>query len=129
MQRHMMKSKIHRATVTEADLNYEGSLTVDQELLDAAKMLPYEMVKVYNVNSGDRFETYVIPGQAGSGVICLNGAAARKGQKGDLIIIVTSCWLSEEELKGFEPVVVLVDEHNHVKSLIKEQAQHLKVAH
>lgn len=129
MQRHLMKSKIHRATVTQADLNYEGSLTVDQELLDAAKMLPYEMVKVYNINTGDRFETYVIPGQAGSGVICLNGAAARKGQKGDLIIVVTSCWLSESELKGFEPVVVLVDEKNHVKSLIKEQAQHLKVAH
>jgi aspartate 1-decarboxylase len=128
MQRHMMKSKIHRATITMADLNYEGSLTVDQELLDAAQMVPYEMVKVYNINTGDRFETYVIPGQAGSGVICLNGAAARKGQKGDLIIIVTACWLEEQELEGFEPVVVLVDENNRVKSLIKEQAQPLQLA-
>lgn len=82
MQRLMMKSKIHRATVTEADMHYASSLTVDQELLDVAQMVPYEMVKVYNVNYGDRFEIYVIPGPAGSVILCLNGAAARKGQKG-----------------------------------------------
>jgi len=122
MQRHMMKSKIHRATVTEADLEYEGSLTVDQELLDAAQMLPYEMVKVFNCNSGDRFETYVIPGPAGSGVICLNGAAARKGQKGDLLIIVTSTWLDQAELEDYQPVVVLVDEKNRIKARLPESA-------
>ncbi len=127
MHRHMMKSKIHRATVTEACLDYEGSLTVDQNLLDAAAMLPYEMVKVYNVNNGERFETYVIPGEAGSGVICLNGAAARKGQKGDLLIIVTSCWLSEAEVAKHQPVVVLVDDKNRVKSLLtgSQPALHL----
>jgi len=128
MQRFMMKSKIHRATVTQADLNYEGSLTVDQELLDAAQMVPYEMVKVYNVNSGDRFETYVIPGEAGSGVICLNGAAARKGQKGDLVIIVTSCTLDEKELAAHEPVVVLVDGDNRIKSMKRGESAFLKVA-
>ena len=122
MQRHMMKSKIHRATVTEADLEYEGSLTVDQELLDAARMLPYEMVKVFNCNSGDRFETYVIPGPAGSGVICLNGAAARKGQKGDLLIIVTTAWLDEAELEDYQPVVVLVDEENRIKARLPQSA-------
>ena len=122
MQRHMMKSKIHRATVTEADLEYEGSLTVDQELLDAAQMLPYEMVKVFNCNSGDRFETYVIPGPAGSGVICLNGAAARKGQKGDLLIIVTTAWLDEAELEDYQPVVVLVDEDNRIKARLPQSA-------
>ncbi len=122
MQRHMMKSKIHRARVTEADLEYEGSLTVDQELLDAAQMLPYEMVKVFNCNSGDRFETYVIPGPAGSGVICLNGAAARKGQKGDLLIIVTSTWLDQAELAEYQPVVVLVDENNRIKARLPQGA-------
>ncbi len=120
MQRHMMKSKIHRAKVTEADLEYEGSLTVDQELLDAAQMLPYEMVKVFNCNSGDRFETYVIPGPAGSGVICLNGAAARKGQKGDLLIIVTSTWLDQAELAEYRPVVVLVDQNNRIKARLPQ---------
>ncbi len=128
MQRFMMKSKIHRATVTEADLHYEGSLTVDQELLDAAQMVPYEMVKVYNVNSGDRFETYVIPGPAGSGVMCLNGAAARKGQRGDLLIVVTSCVLEEAEVAGHKPVVVLVDEHNRIKKQSDGEKAFLKVA-
>ena len=128
MQRFMMKSKIHRATVTEAELHYEGSLTVDQELLDAAQMVPYEMVKVYNVNSGDRFETYVIPGQAGSGIICLNGAAARKGQRGDLLIIVTSCVMDEKEVANHKPVVVLVDGDNRIKKQSNGETACLMVA-
>lgn len=128
MHRHMMKSKIHRATVTEACLDYEGSLTVDQHLLDAAAMVPYEMVKVYNVNNGERFETYVIPGEPGSGVLCLNGAAARKGQRGDLLIIVTSAWLSEQEVAKHHPVVVLVDEKNRVKTLLDEPQAALHLA-
>lgn len=128
MHRHMMKSKIHRATVTEACLDYEGSLTVDQDLLNASAMVPYEMVKVYNVNNGERFETYVIPGEPGSGVLCLNGAAARKGQKGDLLIIVTSAWLAEDEVAEHKPVVVLVDENNKVKSKLTESQPSLHLA-
>jgi len=120
MQRHLMKSKLHRVTVTQADLEYEGSLTVDQDLLDAARMVPWEMVKVFNCNNGERFETYVIPGPAGSGVICLNGAAARKGQPGDKLIIVTTCWLDEAEVPHHQPVIVLVDDHNRVKTLLAE---------
>lgn len=128
MQRHMMKSKIHRATVTEADLNYEGSLTVDQELLDAANMVPYEMVKVFNVNTGDRFETYVISGPRHSGQICLNGAAARKGAVGDLLIIVTTCNLEEAELAKHKPIAVLVDEHNRIKAVHTDNTEPLRLA-
>lgn len=112
MKRIMFKSKIHRATVTGADLNYEGSITVDSELLKLADIYPYEKVDVYNVTNGERFSTYVIPGEPGSGEICLNGAAARKVQKGDLVIIVSYCELTEEEIKEFSPTVVLVDEEN-----------------
>jgi aspartate 1-decarboxylase len=128
MQRHMMKSKIHRATVTEACLNYEGSLTVDQDLMDAATMIPYEMINVYNVNSGDRFETYLLPGPRGRGDICLNGAAARKGQVGDKIIIVTSCMLNEAELASHEPVVVLVEDQNRIKKESHSEQAFLKLA-
>lgn len=128
MQRHMMKSKIHRAMVTEADLNYEGSLTVDQELLDAAKMVPYEMVKVFNVNNGERFETYVISGPRHSGQICLNGAAARKGAVGDLLIIVTTCMLDEAELAEHQPVAVLVDDSNRIKAVHTDKTQALRLA-
>lgn len=128
MNRHMMKSKIHRATVTEACLDYEGSLTVDSTLLEAAAMIPYEMVKVYNVNNGERFETYVIPGEPDSGVLCLNGAAARKGHKGDLLIIVTSAWMTEEEVAEHRPVAVLVDEKNKIKSKLTESQACLQLA-
>lgn len=128
MHRHMMKSKIHRAMVTEACLDYEGSLTVDSTLLEAAAMIPYEMVKVYNVNNGERFETYVIPGEPDSGVLCLNGAAARKGQKGDLLIIVTSAWLSDAEVAQHRPVAVLVDEKNRVKTKLTETQPCLQLA-
>ena len=89
MERQMLRAKLHRATITEADLDYEGSLTIDKDLLDAVGIIPFERVKVYNINNGERFDTYAIEGEAGTGVIGLNGAAARKGMVGDLIIIVT----------------------------------------
>lgn len=115
MQRHMLKSKIHRATVTEADLHYEGSLTIDRELMDAVGLYPFERVKVYNINNGERFDTYVIEGQAGSGIIGLNGAAARKGMVGDKIIIVSYAFFGDDELAGFTPKVVLLNEANQIK--------------
>jgi aspartate 1-decarboxylase len=111
----MMKSKIHRATITEANLAYEGSLTIDADLMRAADILPYEMVHVYNISNGERFETYAITGEAGSGVICLNGAAARKGAVGDLIIITTYATYDAAELQEHRPLVVLVDGHNRLK--------------
>jgi len=111
MRRIMFKSKIHRAKVTGADLNYEGSITIDSELLKLADIFPYEKVDIYNVTNGERFSTYVIPGQPG-GEICLNGAAARKVQKGDTVIIVSYCELSDDEIKNYSPIVVLVDEEN-----------------
>lgn len=115
MLRVMLKSKIHRATITEANLNYEGSLTVDATLLQAADILPYEMVHIYNISNGERFETYAIEGAPGSGVICLNGAAARKGHPGDLIIITTFSTYTAEELAAHKPKVVLVDGANRRK--------------
>lgn len=115
MVRTMLKSKIHRATITEANLTYEGSLTIDGQLMDLANILPYEMVYVYNINNGERFETYAIEGEAGSGVICLNGAAARKGMPGDLIIITTFATYSAAELAGHEPQIVYVDAGNRPK--------------
>jgi aspartate 1-decarboxylase len=111
----MLRSKIHRATVTEANLEYEGSLTVDETLLEAAGILPYEQVMVSNLNNGERFETYVIPGPRDSGVICLNGPTARKGAPGDKIIIFCYEYYSEEELKAFQPIIVQVDESNRFR--------------
>ena len=115
MVRTMLKSKIHRATITEANLTYEGSLTIDAQLLELANILPYEMVYVYNINNGERFETYAIEGKAGSGVICLNGAAARKGMPGDLIIITTFASFEAAELENHQPQIVYVDADNHPK--------------
>jgi aspartate 1-decarboxylase len=115
MQRHMLKSKIHRATITDADLNYEGSLTIDKELLSAVDLHPYERVMVYNINNGERFDTYAIEGQPGSGVIGLNGAAARKGLIGDQIIIVSYAFFSEEELNNYSPKIVLLNKSNKIK--------------
>ncbi|NCN11517.1 MAG: aspartate 1-decarboxylase [Leptospira sp.] len=110
------KGKIHRATVTEADLNYEGSLTIDMDLVDAAGMIPYEKVQVVNVNNGSRFETYIIAGKRGSGTICLNGACARLGMKGDKVIIITYAQLEAAQVpKAYEPKVVHVDDHNVMK--------------
>ena len=115
MHRIMLKSKIHRALVTEADLNYEGSLTIDETLMQAADIRPFEQVKVYNISNGERFDTYAIVGGAGSGVIGLNGAAARKGQVGDLIIIASYAVMAEDELEGFQPCILLMDDHNRIK--------------
>ena len=114
MQRHLMKSKIHRATITSADLHYEGSLTVDQDLLDAADLQHHEEIQVVNVNNGARFTTYVIPGPRGSGVIQLNGAAARLGMAGDLVILISYGMFDEREAAAFTPSVVFVDAQNRI---------------
>ena len=116
----MLKSKIHRATITDADLNYEGSLTIDKELLDAVDLHPYERVMVYNINNGERFDTYAIEGEAGSGVIGLNGAAARKGLIGDQIIIVSYAFFSEEELESYKPKIVLLNKSNRIKRWLQK---------
>jgi aspartate 1-decarboxylase len=121
MLRVMMKSKIHRATVTQADLGYEGSLTISAELMRAADILPYEMVHVYNISNGERFETYAIEGEENSGIICLNGAAARKGTVGDLIIITTYATYEAAELAEHQPKVILVDRSNRMKSTAKSE--------
>lgn len=114
MNRVMFKSKIHRATVTQAELHYEGSLTIDENLMDAADLLAYEKVSVVNINNGERFETYVIPGKRGSKVMCLNGAAARKAMIGDRIIVITYATMTDEEARHYKPTVVLVDEQNNI---------------
>jgi aspartate 1-decarboxylase len=111
----ILKSKIHRATVTDADLNYEGSITIDEDLIDAANMTVHEKVAVVNNNNGERFETYVIRGERGSGTICLNGAAARKVQKGDIIIILSYALMSPEEAGTFHPAVIHLDGSNRIK--------------
>ncbi len=115
MRRTMMKSKLHRARVTDANLNYEGSLTIDGQLMELADILPYEQVRVYNVSTGARFETYAIEGPRGGGDICLNGAAARMGAAGDLIIIVTYADYEEEEARRHSPRVILLDYRNKPK--------------
>lgn len=117
MTREMLKSKIHKATVTQAELNYEGSLTVDTTLLEAADIKEYEKVQVVNLNNGKRFETYTIPGKRNSGIICLNGPAARLGSVGDEIIIITYCQYTEEELKKHKPRIVYLDKKNRVKKI------------
>ncbi len=108
------KSKIHRAKVTDADLNYEGSITIDKKLMDAALILPHEKVQVLNLNNGARFETYVLVAEADSGTICLNGPAARLGEVGDLLIIVSYCELELEEAKKYLPKVIFVNEENKI---------------
>ncbi len=115
MFRLMLRSKIHRATVTDANLEYEGSLTVDPLLLEAAGILPYEQVSVSNLNNGERFETYVIPGKRGAGEMVLNGPTARKGLKGDKVIVFCYEYFNEEELKSYKPRIVLVDENNRLR--------------
>ena len=105
----VVKSKIHRATVTEANLNYIGSITIDEDLMDAANLIPHEKVSVVNNNNGERFETYIIKGKRGSGVICLNGAAARKVQPGDTVIIMSYALMDFEEAKAFKPAIIFPD--------------------
>lgn len=121
MWRTMCKSKIHRATVTGANLNYVGSITIDAELLEQADILPYEKVQVVNNNNGARLETYTILGQRGSGEICLNGAAARLVQPGDTVIIISYAQYSREELSHFRPRVVFVDENNRITQVIDDE--------
>ena len=112
MQRTMCKGKIHRATVTQANLNYVGSITIDVDLLEAADIYPYEKVQVVNLNNGSRLETYTIAGARGSGVICLNGAAARLAAEGDIVIIMSYGQYDEEEIRSLEPRLVFVDAAN-----------------
>lgn len=112
MQRMMLQSKIHRATVTDANLHYEGSITVDESLMEKANLVPFEQVHIYNVSNGERFETYVIRGPRNSGTICLNGAAARRVAKGDLIIIASYAMMDAEEAKLHNPRLVYVDAQN-----------------
>ncbi len=114
MQRFMMKSKIHRATVTSADLHYEGSLTVDQDLMDAADLVSYEEIQVVNVNNGARLTTYVVPGPRGSGVVQLNGAAARLGLPGDKVILISYGVYPDADARRHAPRVVFVDERNRI---------------
>ena len=120
----MMHGKIHRATVTEANLNYVGSITIDEDLLDAAGILPGEKVQIVNNNNGARLETYTIPGKRGTGVICLNGAAARCALEGDIVIIIAYAQMDEKEAKALEPKVVLVDKRNHIVKNFEEKAGH-----
>lgn len=121
MFRMMMNSKLHRATVTESNLNYVGSITIDSDLLDAAGLLPNEKVHIVNNNNGARFETYIIAGERGSGVICINGAAARLVQQGDIVIIISYVYVTDEEASFHEPTVLLMDEQNGIKDIIKEK--------
>ncbi len=114
---NLLKSKIHCATVTEANLQYMGSITIDEALMEEAHILPNERVQVVDNNNGARLETYVIPGPRGSGVICLNGAAARCAQVGDIVIIMAYAFFTEDEARGYRPTVVMVDEKNHVREV------------
>ncbi len=109
MMIEVLKSKIHRVTVTDANLNYVGSITIDEDLMDAANLIGNEKVEVLNINNGERFETYVIKGERGSGMICLNGAAARKAEVGDIVIILSYALMDFEEAKTFSPAIVIPD--------------------
>ncbi len=115
----LCKSKIHRAKVTEAELYYEGSITIDEQLLNASGILPYEKVQIVNVNNGARLETYTIPGKPNSGIVCLNGPAARMGSVGDEIIVISYAEFEEKEASGYEPTVVLVDSRNMIRKVLK----------
>lgn len=121
MFRTMMKSKLHRATVTEANLNYVGSITIDEDLLEAVDMYPNEKVQIVNNHNGARLETYIIPGPRGSGVICLNGAAARLVQPGDNIIIISYVMMTDEEAKQHKPQVAILDHNNKIVNSLYEE--------
>lgn len=114
---NLLKAKIHCATVTEANLHYMGSITIDRDLMEAAGIVAHERVQVVDNNNGNRLETYVIPGPAGSGVVCLNGAAARLVQPGDIVIIMAYAFMDEKEAQNHVPTVVMVDEHNKIKEI------------
>ena len=117
----MLKSKIHRARVTDANIDYEGSISIDTKLMKAANIIPFEQVHVLNINNGARFTTYAIEGGEGTGEICLNGAAARLAVKNDLVIIITYTQVPEEELKNYKPSIVLVDEKNRIATKLDEK--------
>jgi aspartate 1-decarboxylase len=121
MFRTMMKFKLHRATVTEANLHYVGSITIDEDLMNAVDLLPNEKVQIVNNNNGSRFETYVIQGERGSGVICLNGAAARLVHPGDNVIIIGYAMMSEEDAKTHLPKVAILDENNKIKQILGQE--------
>ncbi|MCL1696469.1 MULTISPECIES: aspartate 1-decarboxylase [unclassified Lysinibacillus] len=123
MLRMMMNSKIHRATVTQADLNYVGSITIDEDILDAVGMLPNEKVHIVNNNNGARFETYIIAGERGSGVICVNGAAARLVQRGDIVIIISYVYVDNKEAKDHKPTVAIMGESNTIKEMISYEPE------
>ena len=114
MNVQIFKSKIHRVRVTQAELHYVGSITIDEDLIEAANMIPNEKVQIVNVNNGERLETYVIKGERGSGMVCLNGPAARKVQVGDVVIIISYATMDWEEAKTFEPTVIFPDENNRL---------------
>ena len=126
MMKTMLKCKIHRATVTDAQLHYEGSVTVDRTLMNAAGLVEYEQVHIWNVDNGNRFTTYVIEGEADSGVICLNGAAARQVSKGDLVIIAAFGTYDEKELADFQPNLVYVDGKNRITSVKRKIASEIQ---
>jgi aspartate 1-decarboxylase len=113
----MMRAKIHRATVTDSNLDYQGSITIDEALLEKAAIIPYEQVDVYNIANGERFTTYAIAGPRDSGVICINGAAAHKAKRGDLVIVVSYGTFQEKDLEGFQPRIVFVDSHNKMTEI------------
>lgn len=121
MLRSMLKSKIHRATVTQTALNYEGSLSLDKDLIEAAQLLPFEQIMVYNISNGERFDTYVIEAERGSGMVCLNGAAARKGEPGDLIIIASYGLFDNQGCLTGESRIVTVDSNNKITEIISHK--------
>jgi aspartate 1-decarboxylase len=123
MFRTMMNGKIHRATVTEANLNYVGSITIDSAILDAVGMVENEKVQIVNNHNGARFETYIISGERGSGTICLNGAAARLVQPGDTVIIISYALMSDEEIEGHQPKIAIMDSDNTIKELIHAELE------
>jgi aspartate 1-decarboxylase len=124
----MVRGKIHRATVTGADLHYEGSVTIDLDLLERADILPYQQVDIWNITNGERFQTYAMAGERGSGVLCINGAAAHKARKGDLVIIASFGPMTEEEAHEWTPRLVFVDAQNKAKEARAEQAGQAEVA-
>lgn len=120
MQRFMLKSKIHRAVVTDANLDYEGSIAIDVTIMESAGLLPYEQVDIYNISNGSRFQTYVIPGERDSGAICINGAAAHLAKKDDIIIIASYATFEDEVLIEYSPVMVYVDKDNRINKIVSD---------
>lgn len=127
MKREVLRAKIHRITVTERNIHYEGSLTLDADLIEASGMVPFEKVDVYNVNSGSRFSTYVIKGEKGSGCCCVNGAAAHLTDPGDLLIVASYGILDDADLRNHEPVIILVDSKNRIKEIKRVEEEKKKM--